>query len=126
MRTNIKYTRISSTPDIERHIASRIQTIEKLIDPKDESAQAQVEVAKTSDHHKSGDVYRAEINMHIAGGDFYAFSEESDLQKALDSVRDEIVRKLKTRKDKRMSFIRRGGRKIKDYLKGFIKSKKIK
>ncbi len=124
MRTNIKYTRLSSTPDIEKHIASRMQTIQKLVDSKDESAQAQVEVSKTSDHHKTGDVYRAEINMHIAGADFYAFSEGSDLLGTLDAVRDDIVRKIKTNKDKRVSFVRRGGRKIKNYLRGIIRIKK--
>lgn len=121
MRTNIKYTHLSSTPDIENHIASRMQTIEKLIDEKDESAYAQIELALTTGHHKTGDVFRAEINMHISGGDFYAFSEKPDFVSALDDVRDEIVREIKTRKDKRVSFIRRGGRKIKDYLKGLIK-----
>ncbi len=123
MRINIKYTHLTSTPDIERHIGSRIETIEKLIDQKDESAYAQVELAQTTTHHKSGDVYRAEVNMHIAGGDFYAFSEASDLLSAFDSVRDEIVRKIKTHKDKKISFIRRGGRKIKDYLRGYIRIK---
>ncbi|MDD5068229.1 MAG: HPF/RaiA family ribosome-associated protein [Candidatus Pacebacteria bacterium] len=117
MRTNIKYTRVANTPDIERHIASCMQTIEKLIDEKDDSALAQVELAKTS-AQKTGDIYRAEINMHIAGADFFAFSEKSDFMSALDTVRDEILRKMKTRKDKRVSFMRRGGRKIKDYLKG--------
>jgi ribosome-associated translation inhibitor RaiA len=124
MRTNIKYTRVLNTPDIERHIASCIQTIEKLIDENDESALALVELAKTS-AQKTGDIYRAEINMHIAGGDFFAFSEKSDFMSALDDVRNEIIRKIKSRKDKRVSFMRRGGRRMKDFLKGIIKRKNI-
>ncbi len=123
MRINIKYTHLTSTPDIEQHIKSRIQAVEKLIDANDESAYVQIELAQTTTHHKSGDVYRAEVNMHIARGDFFAFSEESDLLSAFDTVRDEIIRKIKTHKDKKISFIRRGGRKIKDYLRGVIRIK---
>ncbi len=123
MRIQTKYTNITTHPDIEKRISAIQAAIEKLIDPRDDSAQAQIEVGKTSTHHKTGDVYRAEINMHMAGADFYAACENSDVVSALDALQNDILRKIKERKDKRVSFVRRGGRKVKEYLRGFITRK---
>ena len=117
MKTKIKYTHIQSTSEIEKILKSRLEHIEKLIDPSDESALALIEIGKITEHHKSGNIYRAEINLHIARGDFYAFSENIDLLTAIDNMRDEIIKELHSFKDKKMSKQREGGREVKNFIK---------
>ncbi len=51
--------------------------------------------------------------------DLYASAEETDLYKAIDMVRDEILREVRADKSKKISLVRRGGAKIKDMLRGF-------
>ena len=79
-----------------------------------------VELAKTNEHHQKGDIFRAEIHIVGPGLDAYASAEHEDLYAAIDEVRDEIVRDLRTKKGKRISYIRRSGARVKDMVKGMM------
>ena len=119
MKTNIKATNLELTGAINEYLSKKLASIEKIIDKKDGSVFAQIELAKTNNHHKGGDgMFRAEINLHVAGKDFYVFSENGDLMSAIDMMKDEITRQLHSSKDKRISFLRRSGAKVKNILKG--------
>jgi len=113
--TNIQFTE-AIEEYIERHL---IQPVSKLIDPNDESAALSIEVGKTTRHHNKGDVFRAEANLHIAGRDLRAEEEREDLHSAIDKVRDELVRELTSFKKKRFDLVRRGGQRVKEFLRGF-------
>ena len=70
MDINVKATNIKLTPDISDYIDKRFNSFEKFIASKDTSVLLNVEVGKTTGHHQSGDIFRAEINLHISGNDF--------------------------------------------------------
>ena len=123
MKTNIKATHIELTEALEEYLAKRLSSLDKFISPSDESSFAQIEVAKITEHHKTGDVFRAEINLHAAGVDFYSFAEESDIYRAIDAMKEQIVYKLSSAKDKRVSLVKRGGRRIKNFFRNFSRRK---
>ena len=54
------------------------------------------------------------------GLDAYASAEHEDLYSAIDEVRDDIVRDLRSKKGKRLSYIRRSGARVKDMVKGLL------
>lgn len=111
------------TEAIREYIHKRLEGLEKLL-PENVSRDdhlVNVEVGKTSNHHKSGDIFRAEVSMIFEGRPLYAVSELHDLYSAIDDVRDEIVAEVKKVKDKRRSAIRRGGHKTKEFIKKFFK-----
>lgn len=116
MKINIKATGIELTPAISDYVHKKVTTLEKYITNDD--AVAQVEVGRTTQHHKTGDVFKAEVHVTGAGLDLYAVSEHSDLYAAIDLVKDEIVRNTIQLKGKRESLSRRGGRMVKDMMKG--------
>ncbi len=118
MNINIKTTNVTLTPDIESYLDKKMESIEKIIDPNDTSIYCQVELAKTTNHHQSGEIYRAEINLRKGGEQFRAVSEQDTLMAAIDMVKDELVRELKSHHSKQMTMIRRGGAAIKDMMKG--------
>jgi ribosomal subunit interface protein len=68
-----------------------------------------MEVAKSTRHHKKGDVFRAEIHVRLPGSLVYAEAETDDLYTAITAAKreaEEQIRKYKgTRDDKR----KRGG-----------------
>jgi len=66
MKINIKTTNISLTPAISEYIEKRIGSLDKFY-KKEEDIVINVEVGKTTEHHKSGDIFRAEINLTRAG-----------------------------------------------------------
>ena len=83
---------------------------------------AQVEVGKSTKHHKAGNIFRAEVHITGPGLDFYAVAEEADLYAAIDIVKDEIVRTATQLKDKRKTLARRGAEMIKNMMKGITNS----
>lgn len=117
MKTNIKATGLELTPALRAYLEEKLTHVERFIDPGDQSVIANVELGKPSQHHQSGEVFKAEINLHISGGDLYASTEESDLYAAIDIMKDEIISVIKTRKDKQNTLLRRGGRRIKGMLR---------
>ena len=114
-----KATNIEFTPAIDEYLAKHlIAHIERLVDTKDESATVALEVGKTSRHHNKGDVFRAEVNLHISGSNLRAEAERDDLHMAIDEVREEIVRELTKNKKRRFDLLKRGGQKLKDLMRG--------
>jgi len=117
MQKNIKATNIEITPAISDYIDKKFSAFDRFTQG-DESALCDVEVAKTTQHHRQGDVFKAEVNLHTAGKNFYAAIEKDDLYAAIDLVKDEVVRALTTHKDKGISLMRKGALKMKNALKG--------
>ena len=78
-----------------------------------------VELGKESNHHKSGDIFRAEVRIGGAGQNFYAVSLAPDLYAAIDAVKDEIIREITKIKGKREALMRKGGRMIKNAMRYF-------
>ena len=121
MKRQIKTTNINIDPNIEDYLDKRLEAIEKLIDPKNPTLLVEIELGRTTKHHQSGDIFRAEINLTIDGGSFRAVAEKSNLNSAIDQVKDEIVNELRSYKGRRQSLIKRSGARIKTLLRKFYK-----
>lgn len=119
MNINLKGTGIELTEAITDYATKKISTLEKFIDKKYAGAVFRVEVGKTTKHHKSGDVFRAEVNVTGGGLDIYSVVEADDLYTAIDLVEAEVARELVQGKSKRIKLLRRGQRAIKDLMKDF-------
>jgi|SRR3989344_349063 len=105
------------TPSISDYITKKISSLEKFLRVKD-GALCEVEIGRTTQHHKSGDIFRAEVNIiEVGSKQVYAVAEEADLYTAIDVVRDEAERVIVSKKNKRFTMIRRGGAVIKNILK---------
>jgi ribosomal subunit interface protein len=117
MHINIKTTNFSSTEAITDYTTKRLDAITQFY-KNDPSVKGDVELGKTTNHHNKGDIFRAEIHITAKDTDLYASAEEADLYQAIDKVRDEMLREVRSSKSKKISLIRRGGAKIKAMLKG--------
>ena len=105
------------TPAIEDYVTKKILSLEKFLDVK-EGVLCEVEVGKTTEHHKSGDIYKAEVNITEPGSNqVFVVAEEIDLYTAIDMVRDEAERTIVSRKNKRNTLFKRGGAAVKNFLK---------
>ena len=117
LKSHIRGNQVSLTPAIEEYIAKKSAAFEKYINPSDTSASLYVEVGKVTEHHKQGDIFRAEFNLHIAGRQLRSEAEAPDLNTAIDQAKDELVEELRTTKDKEETMFRKGSRKIKDIVR---------
>ena len=117
LNIKIKVTNFEKTPAIEDYVYKKISSLEKFLGM-EENILCEVELGKTTGHHKSGDIFRAEVNIVASGNrQFYTVAEESDLYSAIDIVRDEAEREIISENQKHWRLLRKGGAKIKAILK---------
>ena len=116
MKINFKATNLQLTPEILDYCRDKFNHLDKFI-PDDESVFMDVELGKTTQHHKHGEIFRAEVNLHTAGRHFRAEAVAEDLYLAIDEAKDELSMEVKRNRKKQGALIRRGGRLIKNLLK---------
>lgn len=127
MRISIKATNIEMSEALRLYVTERIESVQKLTTAEEESLHAAVEIGKTTNHHKNGEVFRAEVNFHVAHTLIRAVAVKDDIYAAIDEMRDELARELTSFKDKDRTLMRKGAATIKRMMKGaadFVKRKK--
>lgn len=123
MKINTKATNISITPAIAEYVEKKVNALEKFFRGIDDVL-VNVEVGKTTRHHKSGNFFKAEIHLMANGEEYYANAETEDLYASIDKVKDEIVHELTSKRKKAIRLFRKGGVQIKNMLKGIIDFRK--
>ena len=127
MKINIKATGIELTPAISNYVNRKISSVEKYLpaqtglDKGKTDIVAQVEVGIITKHHKTGNIFRAEVHITGSDVDIYSVSEQEDLYAAIDIVKDEVVRNIVQSKSKRLTLTRRGAEMLKNMMKGLTK-----
>ncbi|MDX1608031.1 MAG: ribosome-associated translation inhibitor RaiA [Candidatus Spechtbacterales bacterium] len=128
MQINIKTKNIELTDPLREYIEQKVGELEKLISKVGEEPQkpgehdtvmVDVEVARTTNHHKKGDdIMRAEINMRVPGvkNILRVESEQWDARVAIDEAKDDMQRQLRKYKGKKRAKKQKGRRKFKDLL----------
>ncbi len=121
MKVNIKATNMALTPALKTFVEQKIGTLGKFISHPDGGIQAWVEIGLTTKGQKSGDIYRAEIQIPIPHFDRSVRVEarHTDLYTAIENARDLMKMELQKTKDKKISLSRRGARILKDTLRFF-------
>lgn len=121
MKVNIKATNTALTLALKTFVEQKIGALDKFISHSDGGIQAWVEIGLTTKGQKSGDIYRAEIQIpvpHIEKS-VRAEARHTDLYTAIENARDLMKMELQKTKDKKISLARRGARIIKNTLKFF-------
>ena len=119
INTNIKATNLELTPAIRDHVEKKIESLQKFLS--DSNAQVQVEVAKTTNHHKNGEVYKTEFDLRLNGKTFFVSAENEDLYLTIDEARETMVRELTHHKNRDRTLFRRGATSVKKMIKGLSK-----
>ncbi len=117
MNIRIKVTNVPQTQALTDYVNKALGKLEKVVGG-DPAIQCDIELARTTEHHQKGDIYRAEIHIVGSGHDEYASVEREDLNLAVADVRDEIMQKLRGAKIKKISYVRRSGARAKAIMKG--------
>lgn len=124
MQINIKSTDLELTDALKDFIDEKVGSLEKFVqnigddghsDGHSPTVEIFVEVSRTTNHHKKGDVFCAEIRMPLPGTDgVIVRAEEWDIHRAIDRARDDMQRRLKKYKGKRRAKFFRGALKMKN------------
>ncbi|MEK7208772.1 MAG: ribosome-associated translation inhibitor RaiA [Patescibacteria group bacterium] len=120
MKINFKGTNLELNDQLRSYVLLKLEALDKILALeriKDEGL-ATVELGRVNQHHKHGDVFRAEINLHWSGRYFRAEAESGDLYAAVDEVKDELLREIKSQRQRQGTIVRRGARLVKKWLSG--------
>ena len=114
MKINTKGTNIDISNNVRDYLEKKLSSIEKFLD---NDSMIDVELKKTTNHHKSGDIFGAEINVWNKGKLNRVERSSADLYSAIDLVQDELFDVLSTQKDKKVTLFKRGAQKIKNLFR---------
>ncbi len=118
MHIDIRGSNMEVSGAIDSYIRKKCEAFQKLL-TNVSGSRLYIEVEKTTDHHRHGDVFRAEFNLELSGDQLRAEAVSQDVYAATDEVKDDLLEKIKSRKDKRLTLFKRGHQKIKDFIRGF-------
>ena len=121
MKINLQAKNMELTPAIHDYVVQRVTNLGKFlskIEEKGGEILVHFDVAKTTNHHKMGEIFRADCSIVIDGKEFYSGSDKSDLYAAVDDVKENIFHEISRSKARKQHLFRRGAQKVKDLMKG--------
>lgn len=121
MKIDIKATNMELTPSLNTYINEKVGALEKFVNVPmmhedfqgTSPVEAFVEIAKTTKHHKHGEVFRAEINIKILGELLRVEASEWDLRIAIDEARTLMERQLSKFKEGKKAEFKKGAQTLK-------------
>jgi ribosomal subunit interface protein len=115
---NIKTTNFEITTEVNNYVDDKLDTIAKLavVEDQDTEIKCDIELEMTKEQ-KSGEVWRAEMNLSVGGEKFRAESRGQTIFAALDELKDEMSKLLRRNKKKRFDMVRRSGAKMKEWMR---------
>ncbi|MCR4260797.1 MAG: ribosome-associated translation inhibitor RaiA [Candidatus Colwellbacteria bacterium] len=100
MQINIKSSELDLTDPLKKYIETRMESLSKYLRRFDaDLVRAEVEVARTTQHHRHGEVYYAEVNLTLPGKLIRATHEGTDVRECIDKVKDVLKGEIDKYKD---------------------------
>lgn len=99
VKINIFTKNISLDNPLEVFVNDKIGGLEKFL-KSFEPVNAKVEIGIPSKHHRSGNIFYAEANLHTKDGLFRAQAQAHDLRDAIVEVKNELQIQIRRYKDK--------------------------
>ncbi len=124
MQINLLGKNMELTEAIRNYVLKRVTNLEKLLSRIEEGegrVMVNFEVSKSTNHHKSGEIFHADCLIKIDGKEFYGSADKEDLYQAIDALKDSLYNEINKNKDRSQTLLYRGARSIKKMMKGLSK-----
>ena len=95
MKIITKVSNIDITDTVKEYLEKKLSSIEKFIS---EDTKVDVELKKTTNHHKSGDIYSVEVIIWHKGKITRASKSSEDIYASIDLAQDELFNALSNKK----------------------------
>jgi putative sigma-54 modulation protein len=94
MKLDIKAKNLELTAAIRDFAEKKIATLDAKVKRFGTAVTAEIEVGKTSKHHKKGEVFRAEVHVRLPKKLVYAEALHDDLYTAIGNAKKEAERQI--------------------------------
>ena len=109
------------TDEVREFLEKKLEKLEKLLDKKDTATLIRIELGTNAGGSRTGDLYRAEINITFRGGFARAEAARDSLHAAIDEAVTEARREIRKSRTKHRDLVRRGAARVKDFFRNFGK-----
>ncbi len=100
MNIQIKFENINSDEKLKDYVKEKVMMLTKYLGDI-HIINAKAKLVMTSQHHNKGDIYECEIAVALPGETLRVSKTTSDIFKAIDKVKDHLVRSIEKYKEKR-------------------------
>jgi len=94
LNIDIRGEEMPLTEAIEDAIQKKLGTLSKYMETVSDPKTLRVNVGKVSDHHKKGNIFKAEADLLIPGHKIHAEIHAEELYAAIDQLKDELKVRL--------------------------------
>ena len=107
------------TPDVSSYLDEKIASIEKMLGDDAHSARLEVEIMRDGGNQRHGEhMWKAEMNITYPGGpSIRATNQASSVNAAIDDVKEEAARQIRSERQAHRRVIRKTGAAIKRFLR---------
>lgn len=106
------------TDELRTFVDEKLKKVEKVMHADDQAARADVELGTTGGA-RTGEMFRAEINLHFSGGFLRAEATRETLHTAIDEAVEELRGEVRKKLTKHRDLVRRGASRVKDFFRYF-------
>ncbi|MEK7098948.1 MAG: ribosome-associated translation inhibitor RaiA [Patescibacteria group bacterium] len=120
MRITMRQRNFDITPSFREYVEQKIvRPAEHLLasDRQEDLPLFDIEVERTTRHHRKGQVYRVVVNITLGRKLLRAEATDEDPRAACDLVEEELKREIRSFKTKSRTLVKRGARRAKDVLR---------
>lgn len=118
LQPKIQATNITLSVAQGDYLMEKLAQIGRLLPSGETAVMCEVELEKTTKHHKSGQIFRAEINLTFGRTFLRAEATSESIEQAIDEVKGEIKAEVRKMNEKRDTSVKKGGRKMKQIMRG--------
>ncbi len=116
MQTTFKTTNEDILEQVRALVDKRFGSLERVLAKESEHALLSLEVARET-KQQSGRVFHATGNLTVNGKKYHADAWGDTVESVTDSVRDDLVREVRTKRGRAMRILRKGGGTLKTLLR---------
>lgn len=119
IKINIKTTNIEMGDNLRDFVEEKINSVHKFLNlGENDEALFEVEVGKITNGQHQGKIFRSEINLKVHGNFIRTESVQENLNLAIEESVEEMIRRVRKNKEKKIDLWRRGANKIKGLFTG--------
>lgn len=96
MNIIIKAKNLDLTPSIKEYIETKIGSLDHFLTRFEDQSdiKTEIEIARTTNHHRHGDVFYAEANLHVPRKILRAEHSDADIHTAIDIIKNKLHQEI--------------------------------
>jgi ribosomal subunit interface protein len=101
MKINILGNKLDLTPSIKKYIQDKFISLEKMLSRFEKEGEVMlfVEIARSTKHHRKGDVFYAEATLELPQKKLRVEHFDADVRASIDVIKDTLRNELKKYKE---------------------------